>query len=602
MLGAPSCATGGPGQRSWQEAPLEPLGNDLWVGGFEVDAARPLAVHGRGVGRPLATWRDELDRKVEAGQTDLASELAEGAAAPRRRRRSTWHEAALALDGDRPARQGVARRAARARRRPRARALRRLVRALPALLGRLRGRREGAARSSPSSASTSSTCRRSTRSATTNRKGRNNTLAARKPGDPGQPVGDRRRGGRPRRDPPGARHARRTSTGSSRRRASSASRSRSTSRSSARPTTRGWTSIPEWFHRRPDGTIKYAENPPKRYQDIYNVNFDSRGLARAVGGAARRRPPLVPPRRAGLPRRQPAHEAAAVLGVADRRGARGVPRRRSSSPRRSRGPAMMTTLAKVGFSQSYTYFTWKNTKRGARASSSTQLARLGGVLPAELLRQHAGHPPRVPAATAAGRRSRRGSCSRRRSRRRYGIYSGYERFENVPVRAGQRGVPRLGEVRGEGAHARRAAAAARPAAERDPAREPALQRLDNITLPRDARTSTDRLREAGRATSRVVASTSTRSRRTRGSRSCRRTSACRRAFAVQDLLTDERYRLADRRATTSASRPASRPRDARVRCSARFGRRRRPVEPSLTARAQAEPDGRPDATDAGERA
>src|SRR5207249_3724731 len=32
---------------------------------------------------------------------------------------------------------------------------------------------------------------------------------------------------------------------------------------------------PEWFHRRPDGTLKYAENPPKRYQDIYNVNFDS---------------------------------------------------------------------------------------------------------------------------------------------------------------------------------------------------------------------------------------------------------------------------------------------------------------------------------------
>ena len=32
---------------------------------------------------------------------------------------------------------------------------------------------------------------------------------------------------------------------------------------------------PEWFHRRPDGTLKYAENPPKRYQDIYNVNWDS---------------------------------------------------------------------------------------------------------------------------------------------------------------------------------------------------------------------------------------------------------------------------------------------------------------------------------------
>src|SRR5437588_5097330 len=42
---------------------------------------------------------------------------------------------------------------------------------------------------------------------------------------------------------------------------------------------------PEWFHRRPDGTLKYAENPPKRYQDIYNVNWDSpdwRGLWQAL--------------------------------------------------------------------------------------------------------------------------------------------------------------------------------------------------------------------------------------------------------------------------------------------------------------------------------
>ena len=42
---------------------------------------------------------------------------------------------------------------------------------------------------------------------------------------------------------------------------------------------------PEWFHHRPDGTLKYAENPPKRYEDIYNVNFecaDWRGLWEAL--------------------------------------------------------------------------------------------------------------------------------------------------------------------------------------------------------------------------------------------------------------------------------------------------------------------------------
>ena len=43
------------------------------------------------------------------------------------------------------------------------------------------------------------------------------------------------------------------------------------------------TEHPEWFHRRPDGTLKYAENPPKRYQDIYNVNWDYARLARRCG-------------------------------------------------------------------------------------------------------------------------------------------------------------------------------------------------------------------------------------------------------------------------------------------------------------------------------
>ncbi len=50
------------------------------------------------------------------------------------------------------------------------------------------------------------------------------------------------------------------------------------------------TEHPEWFHRRPDGTLKYAENPPKRYQDIYNVNFDSpdwRGLWEALRDVVR---------------------------------------------------------------------------------------------------------------------------------------------------------------------------------------------------------------------------------------------------------------------------------------------------------------------------
>ena len=45
---------------------------------------------------------------------------------------------------------------------------------------------------------------------------------------------------------------------------------------------------PEWFRKRPDGTIQYAENPPKKYQDIYPFDFETRRLAIAVAGAAER--------------------------------------------------------------------------------------------------------------------------------------------------------------------------------------------------------------------------------------------------------------------------------------------------------------------------
>ena len=57
----------------------------------------------------------------------------------------------------------------------------------------------------------------------------------------------------------------------------------------ARPTTRGSTSHPEWFTTRADGTIAYAENPPKKYQDIYPINFDNdpEGIyARGAAGAS----------------------------------------------------------------------------------------------------------------------------------------------------------------------------------------------------------------------------------------------------------------------------------------------------------------------------
>ena len=78
---------------------------------------------------------------------------------------------------------------------------------------------------------------------------------------------------------------------------------------------------PEWFDWLPDGSIRYAENPPKKYEDIVNVHFY--GDAFPSLWLALRDVVLfwVEPRRQDLPRRQPAHQAVSVLAVADPRGA-----------------------------------------------------------------------------------------------------------------------------------------------------------------------------------------------------------------------------------------------------------------------------------------
>ena len=218
---------------------MEHLGNDRWLGSFEVDELGRWQYSIVAWIDRFASWRHELERKVEAGQADLSSELAEGAAllgvedASRSRRRSRREpdlprEAETGLDA--PLELIVDRERAR---------VRRLVRALPALLRRLRRRREGSSRGWPSSASTSSTFPPIHPIGVTHRKGRNNTLDGRA-GRPGQPLGDRRRArAGTTAVAPGARHARRPRAARRGRRASTASRSRSTSRSSARPTTRG---------------------------------------------------------------------------------------------------------------------------------------------------------------------------------------------------------------------------------------------------------------------------------------------------------------------------------------------------------------------------
>jgi len=119
---------------------------------------------------------------------------------------------------------------------------------------------------------------------------------------------------------------------------------------------------PEWFFHRPDGTIKYAENPPKKYQDVYPLNFycdDPRPLWEEwrrvlefwIGHgvtAFRVDNPHTKPVKFWewlIREVQAAHPGVVFLSEAFTR------------------PKMMKALAKAGFTQSYTYFTWRNEKQ-----------------------------------------------------------------------------------------------------------------------------------------------------------------------------------------------------------------------------------------------
>ena len=244
----------------------------------------------------------------------------------------------------------------------------------PRSWGGFKRRRAACCRSSPSSASTSSTCRRSTRSAARTARAAT-TRSTAGAGRPGQPLGDRRGGGRPHRGPPRARHARRLRpAGRARPRARRRDRARLRDPVLARPPVAE--GAPRVVPPPAGRDAQVRREPAQALPGHLQRQLRLRGLAGALGGAARRRPLLDRPRRAGLPRRQPAHEAGAVLGVADRRRS-GAPTPRSIFLAEAfTRPAMMKTLAKIGFNQSYTYFTWRNTK-AELLEFMTELARRG---------------------------------------------------------------------------------------------------------------------------------------------------------------------------------------------------------------------------------
>jgi starch synthase (maltosyl-transferring) len=406
-----------PAAAAWREAPMRLTGSDRWTGSFPVDRCGRWEFTVQAWVDRFESWREELRRKVEAGQADLASELQEGAAlvnvpeldvqaglasTQRDRSETTQRARSLEVDVDRErARFG----------------------AWYELFPRSWGGFAGVERVLPELADLGFDVLYFPPIhpiGHTNRKGRNNALKA-AAGDPGSPwaIGSEE----------GGHTAIHPELGTEEEFDRLLARARGLGLEVAldfaiqcSPDHPWLTEHPEWFHRRPDGTLKYAENPPKRYQDIYNVNFESPDWEELW---------------------------AALRDVVLHWVGRGVKVFRVDNPHTKPLPfwewlilevrgvnAEVVFLAKAGFSQSYTYFTWKNTKAEI-VEYMTELTR--SILP-EFFRpnffvntpdilheylQRGGRPAFEARLVLAATLSPS-----------YGIYSGYEHVENVPVRSG----------------------------------------------------------------------------------------------------------------------------------------------------------------------
>ncbi|MBE3000036.1 alpha-1,4-glucan--maltose-1-phosphate maltosyltransferase [Nocardiopsis sp. HNM0947] len=190
---------------------------------------------------------------------------------------------------------------------------------------------------------------------------------------------------------------------------------------------------PEWFVQRADGSIAYAENPPKKYQDIYPLCFDRdfEGLYAEILRVVRHwMSHGVRIFRVDNPHTKPVvfwERLLADVAATD-------PDVLFLAEAFTR-PAMMRTLGKVGFHQSYTYFTWRNSK-DELTDYLTELSRESAhhlrpnlftntpdILHSYL--QHGGRPAFEARAVIAALASPT-----------WGVYSGFELCENTPVRPG----------------------------------------------------------------------------------------------------------------------------------------------------------------------
>ena len=192
---------------------------------------------------------------------------------------------------------------------------------------------------------------------------------------------------------------------------------------------------PEWFFVRPDGTIKYAENPPKKYQDIYPVNFFG-GNREALWEELKSVVLFWCERGIKVFRVDNPHTKALLFWEWLFAEVKKVYPETIFLAEAFTRPKIMRLLAKAGFSQSYTYFTWR-TQRWELTEYLTELTQSemkeyyrGNLWPntPDILHeflQHGGLPAfRLRLVLAATMSST------------YGMYSGYELGINTPMKPG----------------------------------------------------------------------------------------------------------------------------------------------------------------------
>ncbi|MFI0241395.1 maltotransferase domain-containing protein [Streptomyces sp. NPDC016845] len=197
------------------------------------------------------------------------------------------------------------------------------------------------------------------------------------------------------------------------------------------------TEHPEWFHHRPDGSVAYAENPPKKYQDIYPIDFDTDpdGLHTECLRVLRHwMDHGVRIFRVDNPHTKPVAFWERLIAAVHE----GDPDVLFLAEAFTR-PAMLHALARVGFHQSYTYFTWRNSKDEVESYLS-ELAGLGGeesaaylrpnlfVNTPDILNAYLQYGGRAAFAARAVLAATAGPA--------WGVYAGYELYENVPTGPG----------------------------------------------------------------------------------------------------------------------------------------------------------------------